>query len=290
MFTRRALLESLAMTAIAIAPAQAVAKDTFPLIVRDNRLFLDIVVNGHNARALLDSAAESTLLDTQFANRIGLRVAEPTTVKGSGGDVDAAFADGVAIVATGLALGPLKVGVLDLTDVGKRLVHGPAPIILGREYFDAARLLIDVDGGTVQRVTRTETPQGVKVPLTGTRGIEALPVSLEGHAPVAAAFDLGNGGAVLVGAAYARQWGLLSDGRPTTRKGGGGIGGEHQLTRLKLKSLELAGHVFHDVDAAIDETDSATPVNVGLPLLRQFVITTDYRARAVWLKWRQVPS
>lgn len=283
MFTRRSFLEFGAMAALAFNPAWA-SDDTFPLIVRDNRLFLDIAVNGHKVRALLDSAAESTLLDTHFAKSIGLKIAEPTTIKGSGGDEDAAFANGVMIKATGLTLGPLKAGVVDLSDVGKRLVHGPLPVILGREYFDAVRLRIDIDGRTIRPVSRTETPLGVRVPLTGMRGIETLPVSVEGHAPAAAAFDLGNGGAILVSAAYARQLGLLSDGRAITRKRGGGIGGEIQRMRLKLKSLELAGDVLHGIDAEVDETDSATPLNIGVQVLRQFVITTDYPSRAVWLK------
>lgn len=284
MFTRWDFLAFGMMAALASDPALASASDTFPLIVRNNRLFLDIAVNGHKVRALLDSAAESTLLDTRFAKSIGLRIDAPTTIKGSGGDEDAAFANGVSIKVTGLTLGPLKVGVLDLSDVGKRLVHGPLPIILGREYFDAARLQIDINGGRIRPVSRTEMPQGLRMPLTGMRGIETLPVSVEGHAPAATAFDLGNGGAVLISAAYAHQFGLLSDGRAITKKRGGGIGGEIQRIRLKLKSLELAGHVVQGVDAEVDETDSATPLNIGVPVLRQFVITTDYRSRAVWLK------
>jgi predicted aspartyl protease len=284
MFTRRGFLEFGTMVALASNPALALDAETFPLMARSNRLFLDIAVNGHKVRALLDSAAESTLLDTQFAKSIGLQIGSPTTIKGSGGNEDAAFATGVIVKVTGLTLGPLKVGVLDLSDVGKRLVHRPLPIILGREYFDAARLQIDIDGGNIRPVSRTETPPGLRVPLTEMRGIETLPVSVEGHPLAAAAFDLGNGGAALISAAYARHLGLLSDGRAITKKRGGGIGGEIQRIRLKLKSLELAGHVLQGVDAEVDETDSATPLNIGVPLLRQFVITTDYHLRAVWLE------
>jgi predicted aspartyl protease len=282
MLTKRTFLE-LGAAAIVCRPAWAMGAGSYPLIVRNDRLYLDIAINEHRVRALLDSAAESTLLDAQFANSIGLHVAAPTTIKGSGGDEDAAFADSVTVKTTGLILRSLRVGVLDLSDVGKRLVGGPLPVILGREYFDAARLEIDIAGGRIRPVVQTGNPAGSRLPLTGMRGIETLPVSVEGHAPTAAAFDLGNGGAVLVSAQYARQLGLLTDGRTVARKSGGGIGGEIQRMRLKLKSLEIAGHVFQDVDAEVDETDSATPLNIGVSVLRQFVITTDYHSHTIWL-------
>ncbi len=234
-------------------------------------------------RALLDSAAEATLIDRRFARDIGLKIEAPTQVKGSGGGADAAFAEGVVVKATDLSLGPLEVGVIDLGDVATRLIGGPLPVILGREYFDATRLAIDIDGGTIRVLEKNEAPHGARLSLTTERGIETLPLSIEGHAPVGAAFDLGNGGDVLVGAAYAKSLGLLSDGRTVARKPGGGTGGAILRPSFALKTLTIAGKTFRDVPAQLDETDSATALNIGVPVLRNFRIATDFADRAVWL-------
>jgi hypothetical protein len=251
--------------------------------VKNGRLFLDIEVQGRKVRALLDSAAEATLIDQHFAAELGLKVETPTQVKGSGGNVDAAFARGVTIKATGIALGPLEVGVLDLSDVAARLVGGPLPVILGREYFDAARLAIDIDGGTLRVLSANDTPRGVQLSLTKERGVETVPVSVEGHIPASAAFDLGNGGAVLVGKAYADSLELLTDGRKLATSIGGGIGGAKAQTTFTLRSLAIAGKTITDVPAQLDNTDSATDLNIGVPVLRHFRIVTDFAGRRIWL-------
>ena len=126
-------------------------------------------------------------------------------------------------------------------------------------------------------------PAGVKLDLREERGLETIPAAIEGHAPVGAAFDLGNGGDVLIGADYAKSLGLLTDGRAIVEKKGGGIGGERLRQTLTLKSLDVAGRRFTNVPAAIDATSSATKLNIGVSLFRKFEIVTDFPAHAVWL-------
>ncbi|MGD9799048.1 MAG: hypothetical protein AB7V02_00495, partial [Parvularculaceae bacterium] len=52
---------------------------------------------------------------------------------------------------------------------------------------------------------------------------------------------------------------------------------------VRLATLEIAGETFHDVEAAVDETDSAGALNVGVGLLRKFRITTDFSESRLWL-------
>jgi hypothetical protein len=54
-----------------------------------------------------------------------------------------------------------------------------------------------------------------------------------------------------------------------------------------LKSVRIAGVTFHNVRAAIDEQPNAADANVGVKLLRQFRIVTDFPAKAVWLEPRR---
>jgi hypothetical protein len=284
MFTKRQLLACAAATPLLGLSAMARNYDAPNLFVLRNRLFLDAIVNGHPVRALLDSAAESSLIDAGFAHEIGIAGGKTVGARGSGGDTKAELANGVIIEALGLKLGPLTVAVLDLTDVGKRLLHGPLRFVLGRELFDAARLHIDIANGRIGAMPRTVEPDGVRLDLRTERGIETFPAAVEGHAPVQTAIDLGNGGEVLVGAQYAKELGLLSDGRPIVEKPGGGIGGEKLRQTLTLRSLDIAGHHFENVPAAIDATGSATKLNVGVAVLRNFEIVTDFSAHHLWLR------
>ncbi len=121
-----------------------------PLETFNNRLFLRVTVNGTPATALLDSAAEMSILDDDFAARLGLMASGSATAHGSGAAaMEARFADHVAVEAVGVGL-EQRVGILDLGEVSQRLVGRPVDMLLGRELFDNARLRIDIEGGTIE--------------------------------------------------------------------------------------------------------------------------------------------
>ena len=290
MLTKRHLIVLGLAGSASLASAGAMAGEAQNLFVVGNRLFVDAEVNGHPVRALLDSAAEATVIDPAFARRIGLVGGAVVDAHGSGGDTKAALAEGVQVTALGQKLGPLTVALLDLSDVGRRLIKAPLEVILGRELFDSARLSIDIDGGRIRVLPASFRPTGVALPLKTELGIETFPVSVEGHTPVPAAFDLGNGGDVLVSAAYAREIGLLTGGRTITEAKGGGIGGETSRQTFKLRSLVIAGREIKDVSAAIDATGSATTLNVGVQVLRHFRMVSDFKVRRLWLRPSKRPG
>jgi predicted aspartyl protease len=132
------------------------------------------------------------------------------------------------------------------------------------------------------------TPRGTRLELKTLNGIEVFPVRVEGE-EVLAALDIGNGSNVLVGSKYAQRRGFLTDGRTVSETAGGGLGGETRHNVIALKSLELGGVSLTDVPASIDEGDSATDLNVGISVLKHFVITTDFRVHALWLEPVKVP-
>jgi hypothetical protein len=156
---RRHVLVAAALAPLARASSAATVNGGGLGVIGD-RLFIDAAVNGTPVRALLDSAAESSLLDTAFAKKLGLAGGTAVQARGSGGDTDAQLIDGVKVRALGLDLPPLTVGVLDLSGVGQRLLHAPLDFIMGRELFDAARLAIDIDAGKIAIVSRDVEPAG----------------------------------------------------------------------------------------------------------------------------------
>ena len=114
-----------------------------------------------------------------------------------------------------------------------------------------------------------------------------LPVIVEGGEPVRATFDLGNGAQVLVSQAFAVRRGFFADGREVSHESGGGLGGAADRAVIVLRSLDLAGHRFENVEAAVDPQDTASDVNIGVSLLRSFILTTDFSRHRVWLLERK---
>ncbi len=273
--------------ALLAVPAAARAASVTRLRIAGNRIFLPVTVNGHATEALLDSAAEATLIDTAFAARLGLGSGALVTARGSGAALAAArLVPGVALGVAGLLLRPEAVAVIDLSDIARRLTHGPLDVVVGRELFDAARLGIDLDAATLTVLPRGVEPPGRRLPLTAQHGIECIPVAVEGH-PALAAFDLGNGGRMLIGADFAARTRLLADGRSTSMVGVGGIGGEAQRTAFTVATLDIARRRLSRVAATIDGNAGAADANVGVAVLRPFGIVTDFAARAIWLEPRR---
>ena len=256
------------------------------LIVRGDRIFIPVTVNGKSTEALLDSAAELTLIDDDFARAIGVEQAGHETVKGSGGEDKAQFANGVDIHAVGTDLKDLTVAVLDLDDLSKRLVGTKVAVIIGRELFDAGRFKLDIERGKISKMPQSVRPRGVMLPLVTFRGIEVFPITIEGHAGVMAALDLGNGSEMMIGRQAADRLGISSPGRVFDRKKGGGIGGSVDREVVALASIAIAGTTFENVSAAIEDQDSQSDANIGVKQLRHFIIVTDFPGRKLWLQPR----
>ncbi len=257
------------------------------LDIVNNRLFVPAVVNGLATSALLDSAAEMTIVDDDFARRLVLATTGSATAHGSGAaSMQATFAEDVDIGMGGVQLRGIRVAVLDLGEVSQRLVGRPVEVILGREIFDAGRLRVDIPGRMVTAVYRDSPPAGVRLPMAEQRGTPTIPAEVEGQA-VQAVFDLGNGSEVLIGRAFAERLGLNAPGRIVERRSGGGLGGAIERDIVVLRNLRVAGREFRDVPAAIDPGETASDLNIGTSILRHFVITTDFAQGAVWLEPRE---
>ena len=270
-----------AVLLLAATPAAAERLETF-----NNRLFVPAELNGEPVTALLDSAAEMTVLDDDLAARLGLVPVGSATAHGSGaGHVEARFAEHVRLEAAGVSL-ELTVAILDLGEVSSRLLGRPVDMLLGRELFDNARLRIDIAGGTIAVVDAA--PEGaVRLTVAEHRGTPTVPAAVEGSGPVAAVFDLGNGSEVMVGGALAERIGLTAADRIVERRRGGGVGGARERDIVTLRNLSLAGREFRDVPAAIDPGETASDLNLGTSILRHFIITTDFAERAIWLEPRE---
>ena len=258
------------------------------LEIVNNRLFVPTLVNGLATEALLDSAAEMTILDDDFARRLGLVATGSAAAHGSGeAAMEAGFVEGVDIGMGGIQLRGARVAVLDLGEMSQRLASRRVDLILGRDLFDAGRVRVDIEARMVTALAPGEAVSGVQLPLGSHRGLPTIPASVEDREPVQAVLDTGNGSEVLIGRAYAERIGLTAPDRIVERRSGGGLGGALERDIVVLRNLRVAGREFPDVRAAIDPGETASDLNIGTSILRHFVITTDFPGQAVWLEPRE---
>jgi predicted aspartyl protease len=285
---RRQIVLAALASLVVLAPNSAKARfgPVTRMIRRKNRLFIPAQINGHRVQALLDSAAELTLLDRSFARRIGLLGGTEVEAKGSGArTVAAQLLDNVTMAAPGMVARKGPAAVVDLTDVSRRLNGAPIFVILGRDYFDQARLEIDIRAQTLRPLAPSEQAKGRLFPLKTEFGVETMTVVVEGL-KVQATVDLGNGNDPLISPALAARIGALTDGRAVGEARGGGIGGEASRKRSILKSMAIGGKTFVDVPIVIDAGENATDLNLGTSILSHFILTTDFSNHRLWLRSR----
>jgi hypothetical protein len=254
----------------------ATAAPADPLVFHNGRLFVQVKINGTATEALLDSAAEASIVDPKLAAAAKLPEGQAVDIRGSGGEAKARFVEGVTLEMLGQKVPNDAVVVSDLTELSGRLLKRPTQMIVGREAFDAMRLAIDIQGGTV--AVASGDPAGTKLPLTEHAGVEAIPVTV-GATPAQAEFDVGNGSDVMVSRAFATKAGL----KVTGKKPGGGIGGELLRDTTVIPALTVAGVTYKQVPASIDDQPNANDLNIGTSILKDFLIVADFKQRAVWL-------
>lgn len=266
-----------------IALCTSIGAQAQDLVVRGDRLFLAIEVEGTDTVALLDSGAELTVINQPLADEIGLGGGEEVAARGTGAaTTTASLVERVWLNALGRKIDLPLVAVMDLSDIERRLVGSAVPVILGREFFDQGPLWIDIEGGTIEWLAEGAATAGEPLQLEAAHGIETIPVTFGESNVVRADFDLGNGTGLLVSPALARDLGL----EPVGVEPGGGIGGGVGRLVVRVPQLTIAGKTFHNVRAHISE-NLQVAANVGVGLLRNFLIVTDFPNRQVWLRERE---
>ena len=257
-------------------------------LFRGQRIFLDGKINGAATGMMLDSGAGMTVLDREFARRLGIEGKEKISVQGAAGSVPGEIATGVELEVGGLKLTNLSVMVFDLSPVA-RAIGRPIPAVLGREAFKAGVVTIDFPRQTIRfsaKGSAAAPPSAARLPLDEDGGLPTVELSIAGQPPITAHFDLGNGGTVLLSKSYWANRPEINSLKLADSQTGG-VGGLRPARKATLPSVEFAGIRFDKVPAVLNEDPAALPReggNLGLEMLKPFVVTIDTPGGAMYLQ------
>ena len=278
------------------APAAPVAADATKAgairftLFRNQRIFLDGTVNGHQTPMMLDSGAGMTVVDRAFAGSIGLKGGRVIQAQGAGAMVSGEIATGVALEAGGLVLTGLNVLILDMASVA-RGIGRPVPVLLGRDAFKAGIVSIDFPGRRIRFANRSgfKPPKGAaRLAVGESRGVPVIDIAIAG-VPMRAQLDLGNGSTlVLSKQAWASEPALASLRHAAGEVGG--VGGMKPSRVVTLPEVAMGEMRFLNVPATLNEDPGALPVtgaNIGIGILKPYLLTIDWAGGALYLQGRR---
>jgi hypothetical protein len=270
-----------ALLALAAVPqTRAAAEPGAPVTVRLRPYLgtlyqLDVQIAGRTEPMLLDTAGGVTVLSPAASARSGCRPAGRVTGHRMRGQrVDMARCDRAHLALRGRPLRPLTTGVFD---IGALLPSG-APVVAGSLALDAfdRPVTIDLSAGTLTVETAASLKRrlrgAVEVEASFAREMQGLSVTpfvglAAGDGLLWLELDSGSDAAAIVADHAAPLLGL----RP----------GERRTQPLVAR---LGPGLAVPLEARTE--DLVIDGNLGIPVLKRFIITMDQRRGRIWLKRR----
>ena len=262
-----------------------------PFEVSSNLIFLHVRVNGSVPLwVILDTGAAGTLLDTNRAKALGIKVSGSEEVQGVGEtSVAAGMAKNVSFSLPGVDFQARVVVVLPLSNLNRyvgRVVDG----VLGHDFF--SRFVVEIDYAA--RVINVYEPKGFQYSGTG----DSIPLELKGNgpsvrarlnlpgrAPVDGNFRIDTGGshALILGTPFVKTQKILASMSTTIAAPSAGVGGETSMSLARVQSLQLGRFALERPVTGLAQSAKGALANpdlsgnIGAGILRRFKVIFDYR-------------
>jgi len=267
---------------------EAAGVESVPLRDLDGHIACRVTLAGKPYTFLLDTGAQSVVIDTSVARSAGIDQTGSLEVRG------AVRAGGLSVVT----LPPIGIGEATLRGIiGTSLdlagsTRGMARFdgILGYPFFAAALVELDFKRHLMRfGPPDSFEPRGVRIPLDVDRELPEAVLRVDGRVSAPFIVDIGNSGELLIYKPFADAHpGLAPFTGNTTRNIG--IGGSNATFRTQVDRLELGDIpvyrrttdvVLATQGAFADRVDAG---NLGLGTLREFIVTFDLSHNAMYLE------
>jgi len=257
-------------------------------VARGDTCLIPVYVGGANTEAILDSGSGATLIDSSFAQSIGLERGEARTMRGLSGAAQVSLIHDFVVRLGGADLRLPFVVVSDLRTVSAAFGR-PINLLIGADVFRTSAFALDFQSKQFALRSSgnfTGGPEWRRLPLShGERQVLMTSASIAGRPTQPLMVDLGNSNPMLLSSAYVAEQ-HLTKGRSVSSAALGGVDGVTQVSVFTVDELELAGFKIRDVPTLGLPTWQVSPAigNIGLPILAQFDVVFDVPAGELWLR------
>jgi predicted aspartyl protease len=253
-----------------------------PLPVRGGLIDLAAKVGWARVRAVVDSGAQYSAIDSSLAERLRLPAATPIPMLAFGVSGGPSLTRAVRLDADlgGFKLAGLRAATLDLKPLSQ-LTRQPFSLLLGRDFLRAVTLEADFPAGRIAFFAAGAwgaPPQARSVAVRRDGGALMVQVAVEDAPPVEVMLDTGATGALALSEETARAAGLM-DGRPLRRGASVTLGGVSEDGVATARKVAFAGHVLRDVPVQIYRPAQHAPVPdglLGMGMLERFRLALDH--------------
>lgn len=261
---------------------------------RRSRIVMKGRLNGAPHDILLDSGAESTIIDQATADTLKLASAGSTVFSDRNVISRVQLASGLTLAVPGLTVTPQQVVLVDLGPL-RKMTGLQISAIMGREVFE--QTIVDIDFS--QARIRFLPPHDFAPPV-GFHS-SSLRKSASGHGRVIVVqlgatveteleFDLGSSNPIVL---QRSCWEKTALGAGTLSNSLiGGIGGIRETHLVRLPFIEVGGLRLNGVDTLLETTKGKMEERlgnglIGMPVFSKFRTITDYRRSMLYLGNRQ---
>lgn len=277
------VFKPLQSTVIQIAKSQ-----TVPIVERSGHIYAQVVIRGKSYWFLIDTGAQSVVLDSQVATDQTLLTQGELEVRGAQrtGGLGIAQLDDIHIGTATLPVHDVAVLNLNTSTEGAFPIQG----ILGYPFFAAAEVRLDFDAMTMTFGTPGSLKSlGEKLALDVDRSTPEVSGKVNG---VEGSFlvDTGNGNELLVFHPFILAHAGVVPYVGAKSISSYGVGGSTTAVAVIIDQLDIGSYrlfnryanvILSDQGAFADRFDAG---NIGLGTLRNFVVTFDLANAAMYLQ------
>lgn len=272
---------------IAAKPSASQAVAQIPIELSGSEIFLQLRVN--NSEPLwfgLDTGAGVTVINTQTAAALGLKLEGSHQTRGAGGQVPSSTVRGVRLDVGGARLEGQEVTTISLTSIENAMGH-TMDGILGYEFFRRYVVELDYERQLInlyEPASFEYRGSGESLPLTFVNNHPYVhaKVAMPGREPVAGKFvlDTGSNFPLILLDSFVKENRFAESLTKTLKVTGRGVGGEVAMPVGRTGRLLLGSYLLEQPVTSFPQSGwfarEGAAGNIGGAILRRFKVTFDY--------------
>lgn len=257
-------------------------------LTRGNQIRFTMTLNGHAARAVLDTGVSDSIVSARFATQAGLKPGAATRAQAIGGVVDVRWATTDKLVIGGLTREGGRIGIADLDPV---TIGGGATLdlLIGNDLLSCCAVEIDFDAKRFRLLHSGRLPfRGATMPLARVPRLRAYAseARLGERAVRPLIVDTGDGSMLTLSHAAWQAAGARPNA--TTSTMAFGAGGPIETELAVLPEVRLGTLTARDIEVRIEDgegfsTRTGTAGRIGTGLLQRYHVLIDPGAKRMVL-------